>query len=81
MKLSGCTGRRPRIFRISPITSYSSKAAVLKQYKDNIEEFKKGRIRHNIMGSIIEANLVFLDELGPVAPVIVPYDRGQRGSD
>ncbi len=37
----------------------------------NIEEFKKGRIRHNIMGSIIEANLVFLDEFFDASDVVL----------
>jgi MoxR-like ATPase len=37
----------------------------------NIEEFKKGRIRHNIKGSVIEANLVFLDELFDASDVVL----------
>ncbi len=37
----------------------------------NIEEFKKGRIRHNIHGSIIEANLVFLDEFFDASDVVL----------
>jgi len=37
----------------------------------NIEEFKKGRIRHNIKGSIIEANLVFLDEFFDASDVVL----------
>jgi len=37
----------------------------------NIEEFKKGRIRHNIKGSIIEANLVFLDEIFDASDVVL----------
>ena len=37
----------------------------------NIEEFKKGKIRHNIMGSIIEANLVFLDEFFDASDVVL----------
>jgi MoxR-like ATPase len=37
----------------------------------NIDEFKKGRIRHNIKGSIIEANLVFLDELFDASDVVL----------
>ncbi len=37
----------------------------------NIEEFKKGRIRHNIKGSIIESNLVFLDELFDASDVVL----------
>ena len=37
----------------------------------NIEEFKKGSIRHNIMGSIIEANLVFLDEFFDASDVVL----------
>lgn len=37
----------------------------------NIEEFKKGRIRHNVRGSIIEANLVFLDEFFDASDVVL----------
>ncbi len=37
----------------------------------NIDEFKKGRIRHNIKGSIIEANLVFLDEFFDASDVVL----------
>lgn len=37
----------------------------------NIEEFKRGRIRHNIQGSIIEANLVFLDEFFDASDVVL----------
>jgi MoxR-like ATPase len=37
----------------------------------NIEEFKKGRIRHNIQGSIIEANFVFLDEFFDASDVVL----------
>jgi MoxR-like ATPase len=37
----------------------------------NIEEFKKGRIRHNIKGSIIEANLIFLDEFFDASDVVL----------
>jgi MoxR-like ATPase len=37
----------------------------------NIDEFKKGRIRHNIHGSIIESNLVFLDELFDASDVVL----------
>lgn len=37
----------------------------------NIEEFKKGKIRHNIQGSIIEANLVFLDEFFDASDVVL----------
>jgi MoxR-like ATPase len=37
----------------------------------NIEEFRKGRIRHNIKGSIIEANLVFLDEFFDASDVVL----------
>lgn len=37
----------------------------------NMEEFKKGRIRHNIHGSIIEANLVFLDEFFDASDVVL----------
>jgi len=37
----------------------------------NIEEFKKGKIRHNIKGSIIEANLVFLDEFFDASDVVL----------
>ncbi len=37
----------------------------------NIEEFKKGKIRHNIHGSIIEANLVFLDEFFDASDVVL----------
>ncbi len=37
----------------------------------NIEEFRKGRIRHNIQGSIIEANLVFLDEFFDASDVVL----------
>ncbi|HOJ29518.1 MAG: MoxR family ATPase [Spirochaetes bacterium] len=37
----------------------------------NIDEFKKGRIRHNIHGSIIEANLVFLDEFFDASDVVL----------
>lgn len=37
----------------------------------NIEEFKKGFIRHNIKGSIIEANLVFLDEFFDASDVVL----------
>lgn len=37
----------------------------------NIEEFKKGIIRHNIHGSIIEADLVFLDEFFDASDVVL----------
>ncbi len=37
----------------------------------NIEEFKKGRIRHNIHGSIIESDLVFLDEFFDASDVVL----------
>jgi len=37
----------------------------------NIDEFKKGRIRHNIHGSIIEADLVFLDEFFDASDVVL----------
>ena len=37
----------------------------------NIEEFKKGRIKHNVMGSVIEANLVFLDEFFDASDVVL----------
>ncbi len=37
----------------------------------NIEEFKKGRIRHNIHGSIIESNLVLLDEFFDANDVVL----------
>jgi MoxR-like ATPase len=37
----------------------------------NIDEFKKGKIRHNIHGSIIEANLVFLDEFFDASDVVL----------
>ena len=37
----------------------------------NIEEFKKGKIRHNTRGSIIEANLVFLDEFFDASDVVL----------
>lgn len=37
----------------------------------NIEEFKKGRIRHNIHGSIIEANFVLLDEFFDANDVVL----------
>ena len=37
----------------------------------NIEEFKKGRIKHNVMGSIIEAKLVFLDEFFDASDVVL----------
>ncbi len=37
----------------------------------NIEEFKKGRIHHNIKGSIIEANFVFLDEFFDASDVVL----------
>lgn len=37
----------------------------------NIEEFRRGRIRHNIKGSIIEANLVFLDEFFDASDVVL----------
>jgi len=37
----------------------------------NIEEFKKGKIRHNIKGSIIEANFVFLDEFFDASDVVL----------
>ena len=37
----------------------------------NIEEFKKGRIKHNIKGSIIEANFVFLDEFFDASDVVL----------
>lgn len=37
----------------------------------NIEEFKKGKIRHNIKGSIIEANLIFLDEFFDASDVVL----------
>ena len=37
----------------------------------DIEEFKKGIIRHNIKGSIIEANLVLLDEFFDASDVVL----------
>ncbi len=37
----------------------------------NIEEFKRGKIRHNIHGSIIEADLVFLDEFFDASDVVL----------
>jgi len=37
----------------------------------NIEEFKKGRIHHNIKGSVIEANFVFLDEFFDASDVVL----------
>lgn len=37
----------------------------------NIDEFRKGRIRHNIHGSIIEADLVFLDEFFDASDVVL----------
>ena len=37
----------------------------------NIDEFRKGRIRHNIKGSIIEANLIFLDEFFDASDVVL----------
>ncbi len=37
----------------------------------NIDEFRKGRIRHNIKGSVIEANLVFLDEFFDASDVVL----------
>ena len=37
----------------------------------NIDEFRKGRIRHNIKGSIIEANLAFLDEFFDASDVVL----------
>ncbi len=37
----------------------------------NIDEFKKGKIRHNIHGSIIEADLVFLDEFFDASDVVL----------
>ena len=37
----------------------------------NIEEFKRGKIKHNIKGSIIEANLVFLDEFFDASDVVL----------
>ncbi len=37
----------------------------------NIEEFKKGKIRHNIKGSIIESNLVFIDEFFDASDVVL----------
>ena len=37
----------------------------------NIDEFRKGRIRHNIKGSIIEANFVFLDEFFDASDVVL----------
>ncbi len=37
----------------------------------NIDEFKKGRIRHNIHGSIIEADLVLLDEFFDASDVVL----------
>jgi len=37
----------------------------------NIDEFRKGRIRHNIKGSIIESNFVFLDEFFDASDVVL----------
>ncbi len=37
----------------------------------NIEEFRKGRIKHNIKGSVIEANFVFLDEFFDASDVVL----------
>ncbi len=37
----------------------------------NIEEFRKGKIRHNIKGSVIEANLIFLDEFFDASDVVL----------
>jgi len=37
----------------------------------NIEEFKRGQIKHNIKGSIIEANFVFLDEFFDASDVVL----------
>lgn len=37
----------------------------------NIDEFKKGKIRHNIRGSIIESDLVFLDEFFDASDVVL----------
>ncbi len=37
----------------------------------NIEEFKKGKIKHNIKGSIIESNFVFLDEFFDASDVVL----------
>lgn len=37
----------------------------------NIEEFKKGRIRHQIRGSIVESNLVFLDEFFDASDIVL----------
>ena len=37
----------------------------------NIDEFKRGRIRHNIQGSIIEADLVFLDEFFDASDIVL----------
>jgi MoxR-like ATPase len=37
----------------------------------NMDEFRKGKIRHNIHGSIIEANLVFLDEFFDASDVVL----------
>jgi MoxR-like ATPase len=37
----------------------------------NIDEFRKGRIRHNIKGSVIEANFVFLDEFFDASDVVL----------
>ncbi len=37
----------------------------------NIDEFKKGHIRHNLHGSVIEANLVFLDEFFDANDVVL----------
>jgi MoxR-like ATPase len=37
----------------------------------NIEDFKRGRIRHNLHGSIIEAHMVFLDEFFDASDVVL----------
>lgn len=37
----------------------------------NIDEFRKGKIRHNIRGSIIESDLVFLDEFFDASDVVL----------
>lgn len=37
----------------------------------NIEEFKKGRIRHQLHGSIVESNLIFLDEFFDASDIVL----------
>jgi MoxR-like ATPase len=37
----------------------------------NMDEFRKGRIKHNIKGSVIEANFIFLDEFFDASDVVL----------